>query len=71
MSLCTVRTITDKPRGVDRATQKRLQRIAPDKLAEARERARRRLRDGLPKRINALAKEWSGLTKQAKGIGGR
>ena len=71
LSLRTVRTITEKADGVDRATLARLQRFAPDKLgklAEARERARKKSRDSLPKRLTALRKRSDALLKTAKGL---
>jgi hypothetical protein len=67
LSLRTVRTIIDKADRVDRATLARLERIAPDKLAEAHLRARKRLRDALPQQINALEKRGEDLIKRAKG----
>jgi predicted RNase H-like nuclease (RuvC/YqgF family) len=42
LGLQTVRTVLDKSDGVDRATLKRLERIAPDKFAEARTKRSRR-----------------------------
>lgn len=68
LTLRTVRTIIDKADGVDRATLARLKRIAPDKLAEAEERARKRLRDMLPRRITASLKQGARLLKAAKGL---
>lgn len=67
LGLRTVRTIVDKANGVDRATLARLERIAPDRLADARERAIRRLRDSLPKQITEIRKRGSDLMKRAKG----
>jgi DNA repair exonuclease SbcCD ATPase subunit len=68
LGLQTVRTVLDKADGVDRATLARLERIAPDKIAEAR--SRRAIRDiaALPKRINANLKRNAELIKQAKGL---
>ena len=54
---------------MDRATLARIQRIAPDMLAEAGERSRKRTRDALPRRINAALKDCAELRKRAKGIG--
>jgi hypothetical protein len=65
----TVRTVVDKAASVDRATLARIQRIAPDMLAEAGERSRKRTRDALPRRINAALKDCAELRKRAKGIG--
>jgi hypothetical protein len=66
LGLRTIRTITDKANGVDRATLKRLARIAPDKLAEAKERGRKRSRDALPGRISAMRKRGNDLLKTVK-----
>jgi hypothetical protein len=68
LSVRTVRTIIDKKDGVDRATLTRLQRIAPDKVAEAR--ARRSIKEvaALPKRINGNLKRNAELIKSAKGL---
>jgi hypothetical protein len=68
LSLRTVRTIIDKRDGVDRATMARLARIAPDKLAEAKERMRRRSRDALPGRIAATLSGGKKLLKATKGL---
>ena len=64
----TVRTIIDKKDGVDRATLARLQRIAPDKFAEARTRRSIKEIAALPKRINANLKRNAELMKAAKGL---
>jgi hypothetical protein len=66
LSLRTVRTIVDKTGGVDRATLARLQRIAPDKFAEARQRSSKRSRDALPRRINETLARGKDLLKKAK-----
>jgi hypothetical protein len=66
-TLRTVRTIVEKDAGVDRATLRRLERIAPDKFAEARQRARRKERAALPKRISETRKRGAELVKEAKG----
>jgi hypothetical protein len=68
LSLQTVRTIVGKKNGTDRATLKRLERIAPDKLIEAR--ARRAIKDikALPATINANLKSAAELRKEAKGL---
>lgn len=50
----TVRTVVDKAASVDRATLARIQRIAPDMLAEAGERSRKRTRDALRKRAKGI-----------------
>jgi hypothetical protein len=68
LSLRTVRTITEKADGVDRATLARLQRIAPNRVAEAKERSRKRSRDALPRRITTTRKRGADLLKMAKGL---
>jgi hypothetical protein len=65
LGLRTVRTIIDKADGVDRATLARLQRIAPNKLAEARERMHRRARALIPRRVTELQKRGAKLRKKA------
>lgn len=57
----TVRTIIDKADGVDRATLKRLAKIAPDKFAEAHERRRNRMRKALPMSIKEMRKRGEAL----------
>jgi hypothetical protein len=64
----TVRTVVDKSDGLDRATLKRLDRIAPDRIAEARARRSMKEISALPKRINANLKRNAELIKQAKGL---
>jgi hypothetical protein len=49
-----IRTITNKTGGVDRATLSKLERILPDRLAAAQERANKRLRDEPPRHISEL-----------------
>jgi len=68
LGLRTVRTIADKADGVDRATLARLERIAPDKFREARERSRQRMRDALPHQITLAHERGTDLVKQAKGL---
>ena len=68
LSFQAVRTIIDKKDGVDRATLARLERIAPDRIAKAYERARRKTRKYLPARINALLEKAADLDKRAKGL---
>ena len=67
LGLQTVRTIIDKD-GVDRATISRLQRIAPDKIAEARTRRSSKEIATLPKRINENLRRNADLIKAAKGL---
>ena len=68
LSFRTVRTIIDKKDGVDRATLVRLERIAPDRIAEAYANARRKTRKYLPARIAALEERAAILAKKAKGL---
>ena len=68
LGLQTVRTIVDKSDGLDRATLARLERISPNRVAEARERANRKARAALPKRINEMQKRGATLIKRAKGL---
>jgi hypothetical protein len=68
LGLQTVRSVIDKRNGVDRATLKRLERIAPDKLAEARTRRSIKEITALPKRINANRKRNAELIRAAKGL---
>jgi hypothetical protein len=68
LSVRTVRTIIDKRHGVDRATLARLQRIAPDKFAEARTRRSSKEIVALPKRINENLKRNAELIREAKGL---
>jgi hypothetical protein len=70
LGLQTVRTVIDKRDGVDRATLARLQRIAPDRFAEARMKRSRRDIAALPKRIASNKESIAGLVKEAKGVGG-
>jgi hypothetical protein len=69
LSLRTVRTVIDKKDGVDRATLARLERLAPDKIKEARERAGRNMRASVPKQAGTLLEEGEKLLKRAKGLG--
>jgi hypothetical protein len=71
LSLATVRTIVGKAEGTDRATKRRkeLRRIELDRLRAADYRRRKKLRDGLPARINAIRERGDELVKAAKGIG--
>jgi hypothetical protein len=63
-----VRTIVDKRDGRDRTTIKHLVRIDPDRKLETSWRARKRVRDGLPKRIAATLEQGRELVKEAKGL---
>jgi hypothetical protein len=68
LGLRTIRTIIDKKDGVDRSTMERLERIAPDRAAAARERMRARMRAGLLKSVPALIEKGHELRKAAKGL---
>ena len=68
LGLATVRTIVSQKNGTDRTTVKHLERIAPDRAASARWRARKRTRDALPKRINKTLAKGHELVKEAKGL---
>ena len=68
LSVRTVRTIIDKTNGVDHATLARLERIAPDRAAEARTRRSIKEIAALPKRINENLKRNAELIKAAKGL---
>jgi hypothetical protein len=60
--------VLDKADGADRATLARLERIAPDKFAEASTRRSSKDIAALPKRINANLKRNAELLEQAKGL---
>jgi septation ring formation regulator EzrA len=68
----TLRTIIDKKDGVDRATQARLERIAPDRITTTKQRALQRKLAGIPQRLKRLLKDMDRLTadldKRAKGV---
>jgi hypothetical protein len=64
----TVRTIIEQGDGRDRTTIKHLERIDPDRAAAVRWRARKRTRDGLPKRIDETLTKGRELGKEAKGL---
>src|SRR5262249_363902 len=67
LGLRTVRTIIEKGYGRDRTTLKHLERIMPDRREVAEWRARKRVRDGLPRRITETLKTGKELVKEAKG----
>jgi hypothetical protein len=69
LSLRTVRTIIGRDEWTDRATLRRLEKIDPDHPLVAAAKARKRVRDGLPKRIGKLLDAGAALTKEAKGLG--
>ena len=66
LSLRTVRTIIEKRNGTDRTTRKYLERVKPEDMATWK--ARKRTRDALPRRVNALLKDKADLLKEAKGL---
>jgi hypothetical protein len=68
LGFATVRTIVAQKDGTDRTTVKHLERIHPDRAAAARWRARKRTRDGLPKRINETLAKGRELVKEANGL---
>ena len=68
LGLQTVRTIVAQVERRDRTTVKHLQRIDPDRAAETRWKARKRMRDALPKRINETLAKGRELIKEAKGL---
>jgi uncharacterized protein YhaN len=68
LSLRTVRTIVDKADRLDRATLARLERIAPDRIAEAYASVGRKTRKYLPARMTALQESAAKLAKRAKGL---
>jgi hypothetical protein len=69
LGLRTAPTIVDGKAGRDRTTMKHLERITPDRREVLEWRSRKRVRDGLPKRINETLKAGKALVKAAKGLG--
>jgi septal ring factor EnvC (AmiA/AmiB activator) len=71
LGLQTVRTIIDKPAGEDRTAKLKgvMRRRQLDKARMATWRARKRVRDGLPKWITEHQKKSEQLIKAAKGLG--
>jgi hypothetical protein len=67
LGLRTVRTIVDKAVGSDRTSVKRekLRRLELNRARMATWRARKRVRDGLPKRISEALREGEELARQA------
>ena len=66
LGMRTVRTIIERDRGTDRTTGKHLARVKPEDMAAWK--ARKRTRDALPRRVNALLKDKAELLKEAKGL---
>ena len=68
LGLNTVRTIVDQRDQRDRTTIKHMERIRRDMGEERTWLSRKRTRDGLPRRINALQQQSTELQKEAKGL---
>jgi Helix-turn-helix domain of resolvase len=68
LGLNTVRTIVDQRDQRDRTAIKHMERIRRDMGEERTWLSRKRTRDGLPRRINALQQESTELQKEAKGL---
>jgi hypothetical protein len=68
LGLNTVRTIVDQRDQRDRTTIKHMERIRRDMGEERTWLSRKRTRDGLPRRINALRQQRAELQKEAKGL---
>jgi hypothetical protein len=66
LTLNTVRTIIARKDGVDRTSLRRLERIDPDRSLIAQWRARKRVRDELPRSMNTLLAQGRELLKEAK-----
>jgi DNA-binding CsgD family transcriptional regulator len=68
LSLRTVRTIIGKADGTDRTTKRtnEVRRLELNRAAMATYRARKRARDALPKRINALLQSGPELLRRAR-----
>jgi hypothetical protein len=66
LGLQTVRTILDQHQRKDRTTTKYLERINPDRAAMKQWKAKKRMRDALPKRIHTLRQAGDELRKEAK-----
>jgi hypothetical protein len=71
LTLATVRTIAGSDTGTDRTSIKHLSRIDPERARVKVWLAKKRLRDGLPKRLHDLRKRGDKLIKEAKGGLGR
>jgi hypothetical protein len=68
LGIRTVRTVIGKADGTDRTTKRtnELRRLELNRAAMASYRARKRSRDALPKRVNALLKSGRALVKRAR-----
>jgi transposase len=71
LSLRTVRTIVGRAEGTDRTTKRtsELRRLELHRSRMAAYRARKRIRDALPKRINEFIKRGKDLMKRARNPG--
>jgi len=71
LTLRTVRTIVERERGEDRASKRTndIRKREYNRLRAASFRARKKARDGLPKRITEIQERGAGLVKVAKGLG--
>ncbi|MCZ6770783.1 MAG: hypothetical protein O7G83_02195 [Proteobacteria bacterium] len=70
LGLRTVRTIAEKDAGTGRIGKRTnlLRKREIDRLRAAEHRSRKRIRDGLPKRITETRKRGEELIKAAKGL---
>jgi len=68
LGLNTVRTVVDQRDQCDRTSVKHLERIRRDMGEERTWQSRKRVRDGLPRRIGALQQQSAELLKEAKGL---
>ena len=71
LGMQTVRTILGRESWTDRASKKRLERIDHKPVSDLaiRVKARKRVRDALPTRINKVLAEGADLIKETKGLG--
>ena len=69
LSLRTVRTIIGRADRTDRTSLKRFQKVNPDRATLMSSRARKRIRDALPKQIDHLLAQGASLIQEAKGLG--
>ncbi len=69
LSLQTVRTIVGRQTRTDRTSINRLQKLDPENAAVSAFKARKRVRDALPKRISKTLDQGAALVKEAKGLG--
>ena len=68
LTLQTVRTIISQRKRTDRTSIKHLSRIDPDRAGMKLWLAKKRMRDGLPKKIHELRATGDELLKEAKGL---